>query len=348
VEPLARRIGHNGALMVAGRGRLLAEITKGNLAAVEASASTDLALCEGGGLPWSPDSYAWLGLVAFWRGAWQAALDAFEEGMRREGSGTVAGACWAATMLVLAHLGDETRCRAMLADPPLKFPTRGRPSSLGQWTGLLMATEALALLGAREEAAANYDLVVEAMAAGNVLRGYDNRLLPAVAGIAAGAAERWETAENHFRHALHLAEVLPHRIDQADVRRLYALMLMRRDGAGDAAAARQLLQEASAVYSQIGMRRHLHLAQTLLADLRSRHAGRPPRTPQAHGLTEREVEVLTLLSTGRTSREVARQLSLSITTVQRHIANIYAKIGVSNRAEATAYVLRGGIEHPPT
>ncbi len=268
--------------------------------------------------------------------------------MRLEGSGTVAGACWAATVLVLAHLGDETRCRAMLADLPLDFPTPGRPSSLGQWTGVLMATEALALLGAREEAAANYELVLEAMAAGNVLRGYDNRLLPAVAGIAAGAAELWETAENHFRHALHLAEALPHRIDQADVRRLYALMLMRRDAAGDAAAARQLLQEAAAAYSEIGMRGHLHMAQTLLADLKSRPAGRRARTRQADGLTEREVEVLTLLAAGRTSKEVARQLSLSITTVQRHIANIYMKIGASNRAEATAYVLRGGIERPST
>ncbi len=227
--------------MVAGRGRLLVEITAGDLAAVQASAARDLELCEEVGLPWSPDSYAWLGLAAFWRGDWPAALDAFSEGMRREGPGMVAGACWAGTILVLGHLGEENRCQAMLSDHLPDLPSRGRSGSLGQWTGLLMATEALALLGAKEQAAAHYDVVLEAMDAGNVLRGYDNRILQAVAGVAAAAGGHWETAEDHFRRGLDLAEKLPHRLDQADIRRLYALMLTDRDGPGDRQLATQLL-----------------------------------------------------------------------------------------------------------
>ena len=348
VEPLARRLGHYGALMVAGRGRLLAAITAGDLAAVEAWAAKDLQLCEEVGLPWSPDSYAWLGLAAFWRGDWPAALDAFSEGMRRERPGMVAGACRAGAALVLAYLGEQTRCRAMLSDPLLELPTPGRPHSLGQWTGLLMATEALALLGARDQAAARYDLVVEAMQAGNVLRGYDNRLLQAVAGLAAAAAERWDTAEDHFRRGLDLAETLPHRLDQADIRQLYARMLSDRGGVGDRVTAVRLLAEAAALYDQIGMPGHLHLARTMLADLRHDHTTRAERTPPAHQLTRREVQVLSLLADGRTSREVAEQLSLSVTTVQRHVANIYAKIGVRNRAEATSYALRHGLEPPST
>jgi DNA-binding CsgD family transcriptional regulator/tetratricopeptide (TPR) repeat protein len=348
VEPLARRLGHYGALMAAGRGRLLAAITAGDLAAVEASAARDLQLCEEVGLPWSPDSYAWLGLAAFWRGDWPAALDAFSEGMRRERPGMVAGACRAGTVLVLAYLDEETRCRAMLSDPVLDLPTRGRPRSLGQWTVLLMATEALALLGAREQAAAHYDLVVEAMEAGNVMRGYDNRLLHAVAGVAAAAGGHRETAEDHFRRGLDLAEALPHRLDQADIRRLYANMLTERDGNGDRATAVRLLAEAVALYRQIGMPRHLDLAQTLLADLRRNHTTWAERPPHAHALTGREMQVLSLLASGRTSREIAEQLSLSVTTVQRHVANIYAKIGVRNRAEATSYALRHGLEPPST
>jgi len=347
-EPLARRLGHYGALMVAGRARLLVQITAGDLAAVEALAVKDLQLCEEAGLPWSPDSYAWLGLVAFWRGDWPAALDAFGEGMRRERPGMVAGACWAGTVLVLGHLGEQARCRAMLSDPVLDLPARGRPGSLGQWTGLLMATEALALLGARDQAAARYDLVLEAMEAGNVMRGYDNRLLQAVAGVAAAAAGHWDTAEDHFRRGLDLAEALPHRLDQADIRRLYALMLTQRGGAGDRALARQRLAEAAALYGEIGMPRHLHLAQTLLADLRRDRTARAERASPAHGLTGREVQVLSLVAGGHTSREIAQQLSLSVTTVQRHIANIYAKIGVRNRAEATAYALRRGPGSPST
>jgi DNA-binding CsgD family transcriptional regulator len=347
VEPLARRLGHYGALMTAGRARLLAEITRGDLAAVQTLAARDLQLCEEHGFPWSPDSYAWLGLAAFWRGDWPAALDAFTEGMRRERPGMVAGACRAGAVLVLAYLGDQAGCRAMLPDPAVKVAPAGHPSSLGQWTGHLMAVEALALLGANEQAAARYDLVVEAMRAGNVLRGYDNRLLQPVAGLAAAAAQRWDTAEGHFRQGLELAEALPHRLDQADIRRLYAHMLTKRDGAGDRAAARQMLTEAAALYSAIGMPRHLRLAQTMLAGLGGDHASATARRAPPDQLTGREAQVLSLLADGRTSKEMAQQLSLSVTTVQRHVANIYAKIGVRNRAEATGYALRHGLG-PPT
>jgi DNA-binding CsgD family transcriptional regulator len=186
------------------------------------------------------------------------------------------------------------------------------------------------------------------MQAGNVLRGYDNRLLQAVAGVAAAAGGHWETAEDHFRRGLDLAEALPHRLDQADIRRLYARMLADRDGAGDHALARRLLAEAAALYGEIGMPRHLDLAQTMLADLQRDYTTRAQHSSQPHQLTTRETQVLSLLASGRTSKEVAEQLSLSVTTVQRHIANIYAKIGARNRAEATGYALRHSLGPPST
>jgi pimeloyl-ACP methyl ester carboxylesterase/DNA-binding CsgD family transcriptional regulator len=57
-------------------------------------------------------------------------------------------------------------------------------------------------------------------------------------------------------------------------------------------------------------------------------------------LTQREREVLTLLVTGRSNREIAEALVLSERTVARHIANMYEKAGVHGRAEITAYALR--------
>jgi DNA-binding CsgD family transcriptional regulator len=57
------------------------------------------------------------------------------------------------------------------------------------------------------------------------------------------------------------------------------------------------------------------------------------------GLTTREVEVLRLLASGSRNKEIAEQLSVSVHTVERHLANIYAKIRARNRAEATAYAL---------
>jgi pimeloyl-ACP methyl ester carboxylesterase/DNA-binding CsgD family transcriptional regulator len=56
-------------------------------------------------------------------------------------------------------------------------------------------------------------------------------------------------------------------------------------------------------------------------------------------LSFRQREVLDLVARGRTNREIAEELVLSLRTIERHIADIYAKIGVRNRTEAVAYAL---------
>ena len=60
----------------------------------------------------------------------------------------------------------------------------------------------------------------------------------------------------------------------------------------------------------------------------------------ARGLTRRELEVLKLVATGRTNRQIASDLSLSEKTVDRHVSNIFAKLDVPSRAAATAYAFR--------
>jgi len=56
-------------------------------------------------------------------------------------------------------------------------------------------------------------------------------------------------------------------------------------------------------------------------------------------LTGREREILELLAAGSANKEIARRLGISVHTVERHVANGYAKLGVRNRAEATAHML---------
>jgi DNA-binding NarL/FixJ family response regulator len=51
-------------------------------------------------------------------------------------------------------------------------------------------------------------------------------------------------------------------------------------------------------------------------------------------LTPRELEVLAILTTGKTNREIATTLGLSVGTVKAHLSSIFAKLGVSNRTEA--------------
>jgi pimeloyl-ACP methyl ester carboxylesterase/DNA-binding CsgD family transcriptional regulator len=61
------------------------------------------------------------------------------------------------------------------------------------------------------------------------------------------------------------------------------------------------------------------------------------------GLTSREQEVLALLANGQSNKQIALRLSLSLSTVNHHVSNIYAKIEAPNRAAATAYAVRHGI-----
>jgi DNA-binding CsgD family transcriptional regulator len=63
----------------------------------------------------------------------------------------------------------------------------------------------------------------------------------------------------------------------------------------------------------------------------------------AGGLTAREVQVLRLVATGRTTRAIAAELVLSERTVDRHLSNIFAKLGVPSRAAATAWAYEHGL-----
>jgi DNA-binding NarL/FixJ family response regulator len=72
-------------------------------------------------------------------------------------------------------------------------------------------------------------------------------------------------------------------------------------------------------------------------------APRQGRAAPPDALSARERQVLRLVAQGRTNREIAALLVISEKTVARHLTNIFAKIGVTNRAAATAYALTGGL-----
>ena len=61
--------------------------------------------------------------------------------------------------------------------------------------------------------------------------------------------------------------------------------------------------------------------------------------PRVDGLTPREREVLALVAAGHSNAEIGESLVLSAGTVSRHVSNIYAKLGIHNRAQATAAYL---------
>ena len=67
---------------------------------------------------------------------------------------------------------------------------------------------------------------------------------------------------------------------------------------------------------------------------------------EGDGLTAREVEVLTLIAEGRTSREIAEELVISAKTVDRHRENIMNKLDIHSRVELVKYAIKRGLIQP--
>ena len=72
-----------------------------------------------------------------------------------------------------------------------------------------------------------------------------------------------------------------------------------------------------------------------------------PTGAKAAGLTEREITILKLLAHGRSNEEIARELWVAQQTVKFHLTNIYRKLGVKNRTEATRYAYQQGLVESP-
>ena len=101
----------------------------------------------------------------------------------------------------------------------------------------------------------------------------------------------------------------------------------------DEETARLELDAARAVFEDLAARPDLRRVEALM-----RAGG-----GDAHGLSRRELEVLRLLASGRTNREIAATLVLSEHTVARHVQNIFGKLRVSSRTAAAAFAFERGL-----
>jgi LuxR family transcriptional regulator, maltose regulon positive regulatory protein len=132
-------------------------------------------------------------------------------------------------------------------------------------------------------------------------------------------------------------------IDSMVGQRVFALLLLarvRRDR-GDLAGARALVGQARELidrFTDPG-------ALPALLEQTERALASAPRRPVAAGapLTERELVVLRLLPSGLSTREIGRELSVSVTTIRSQVQAIYRKLQASTRSEAVAHARELGL-----
>jgi DNA-binding CsgD family transcriptional regulator/transcriptional regulator with XRE-family HTH domain len=117
-----------------------------------------------------------------------------------------------------------------------------------------------------------------------------------------------------------------------------------RAGVTDSTRIARLLDAASHTFRSHGMLGWAGLAaERKEALMTARRSGSSADRQHPAGLTGREAEVLRLVAAGLTNKEIAAKLVLSVPTAERHVANIYAKIGVGRRSEAVAFAVNNGL-----
>ena len=114
----------------------------------------------------------------------------------------------------------------------------------------------------------------------------------------------------------------------------YAKALLDTGSRDDRVKAATLLHDGYELSSGLGM----GTLSAAIAAFRQRYGLRLARKPV--GLTSRELEILGLLSVGKTNKEIADALCISSNTVAVHVARVLSKTGSSNRTEAASYAVR--------
>lgn len=161
----------------------------------------------------------------------------------------------------------------------------------------------------------------------SIAGGYGTDVLRARASLARAMVER---ADGKVRDALSSLR----RAREAWQEDPYFVACIRMEGAlacralGDHEGADMELAAARATFARLGAIPDIERVDAL----RSEESGEG-----AHGLTGRELQVLRLVASGKTNKAIARELSLSEKTVDRHVSNIFNKLDVPSRAAATAY-----------
>jgi DNA-binding CsgD family transcriptional regulator len=164
-------------------------------------------------------------------------------------------------------------------------------------------------------------------------------------GLLATTIGRWEDAWQHFEDALAMNARMRAWPWLAHTQHEYATMLLARGQPDAHAPAEALLHQALLTARELGMRALEERLTTLLEQTAALPPGPPAVVALSYAgqLSQREIEVLRLLAVGKSNRDIANTLCISLSTVATHVRNFLAKTDSANRTEAAAYALRQGL-----
>ncbi len=256
--------------------------------------------------------------------------------------------------LIAAHLGDVARASELIGQVELSEDEPGLPEAL----------HALALLaiGEADRGVAAAQRMIDSGRRLASLEENNHEAIALVEGLhALGAWDRLRAFLPDARRRSASLGILVPVCDRAEG------MLMA--AAGDTERAIELLQRALAGFERLAVPYQIARTKAPLASLLpdgdamladaiaaaeslfgDRAAAPQPvavAAPDASGLTERELEILALIGEGISNQQIADRLVLSPRTVERHVSNIYLKLGLegrSSRAAAASYAVRSGLK----
>jgi DNA-binding NarL/FixJ family response regulator len=258
--------------------------------------------------------------------------------------------------LIAAHLGDFARARELVDEVELTPDEPGLPEALH--------ARVLVALGEADRGVEAAQRIIDSGRLASLEENEHESVALLEGLLALGEWDRLRAFLPEARRRSASLAILVPVCDRAEG------MVAAADG--DAERAIELLRRAVEGFERLGVPYEIARTKTLLANVlpdgdamlaeaismaesllgKAIEPGPvpPPTAPDASGLSEREQEILALIGEGISNQEIADRLVLSPRTVERHVSNIYLKLGLegrSSRAAAAAYAVKSSLKARP-